>query len=516
MALRERHVLRWIAIVGALLVVVIAAWVLPVVYEVRYDPAGKDTGGSSEPAPAPALPPNSPSVVPPDPSSAESSGDQAGDHPVPTAEQDRIYLDQTQAQAAHPGLAVEGRDGYLFLGDAFMANFAQAMGRRFYSPDEIARTVGAVTSTDQWLRDRGIAAEFVVVPATWSVYADKMPEWTDGQRLPTILDQLVAADPTSFMDLRPELTAARATADTYSRLNSHWTPYGSIVGFRTMIDRLQADHPDLGSLPVPTVTGTTESDAFNEFAGITGAAGPNNWVVPQLASALPSYTVIAADGTRRTAAGDEFLDITQMPLQTENPAAGNDHRALILADSATSLMSPYLAAAFGSTMMVRHWADQPAQAPNLPALVESYRPDVVITLVSERNLNVVTPDTAMWQAAVAFDAGASRPLGEWMTGGAATLEVSGPDLSEPVTATLSAVPPDAATVRLNVQAEGPGTITVTSQTAAGPEQSSIRVAQGANVLFAAVPAAATEPALTITRTDGTGVWTLTGVTVRGR
>src|SRR5664279_2358502 len=172
-------------------------------------------------------------------------------HPIPTAEQDQIYTEQTQTNAAHPGLLVEGRDGYIFFGDAIQTNFAQAMGRRFYSLEEVWRTVDAVKSRKQWLANRGIASEFVVVPATWSVYSDKMPAWADGQIMPHILDQLIAADPALFPDLRPDLKSWRATAETYPRLNSHWTPFGAFIGFQALVDHLKSDQPGVSGLPVP-------------------------------------------------------------------------------------------------------------------------------------------------------------------------------------------------------------------------------------------------------------------------
>jgi hypothetical protein len=518
----NRRLLRRVAVGVALLVVIVAAWVLPAVYHARYDPATHSDGAGPAATTAgagPAATTAGAGSAGPTRAAAATSVDPASAtqplwHPLPTPEQDRAYVENTRSTAAHPGQAVAGRDGYLFLGDDYMANFAQAMGRRFYSPDEVALTVAAVQSSKAWLANRGIASEFVVVPATWSVYTDKMPAWTDGAVLPHVLDQLIAADSASFVDLRPDLIAQRATADTYPRLNSHWTPFGSYVGFRTLIGRLEADHPDLGTLPVPTLTGTTTTDAFNEFAGITGAAGPNDWVVPQFAAPLPPYTVIAADGTRTTAAGDEFLDLTKMPLQTENSAAGNEHRALILADSATSVMSPYLAAAFGSTLMVRHWVDQPSEAPNIPALVASYQPDVVITLVSERNLNIVTPDSAAWQAAAAYDRGDRQPLGEWTSTGDGTLTVSGSDLSASATATLPAAPPGPVAVRIALDATDVGTLTVTGSTAAGPVTASARVARGSNILFAQLPAGLTDPTLTIARSSGQGSWTATAVSVR--
>jgi hypothetical protein len=342
-----------------------------------------------------------------------------------------------------------------------------------------------------------------------------MPDWTNGQVLPHILDQLISADPASFVDLRPDLIAQRATADTYPRLNSHWTPFGAFVGFQTIVRQLETQHPGIGPLPVPELAGTTTVDANNEFAGITGAAGPNNWVVPQFTTPLPPFTVVATDGTRSTVPGDTLLDMTQMPLQTENPAAGNDHRALILADSATSVMSPYLAGAFGSTMMVRHFADAPEQAPNIPALVASYRPDVVITLVSERNLNVVTEDSQLWQAAATYDTGNPQAVGVWPDDGSGSpITISQADLAKPIAAVLPAVLAGAIGLRIEIEADDAGTLSVGGSTSAGPVTQSLRVAKGSNILFAQLPAGLIDPTLTIARTGGQQTWTANAVTVR--
>ena len=485
---RRRRVLHWVVGVVGTLAFVLVAWVFPAVYHDRYDPATK--AGAT------------PAVV-----------DDPAWHPVPTPEQDQVYLQQTRTSAAHPGAAVEGRDGFLFLGDDYMANFAQAMGRRYYSREEVQTTVDAEKNRDAWLAKRGIASELFVVPAKWSIYPDKLPAWTDGQVLPHVLDQLVTADAASFPDLRPALKQARSTADTYSKLNSHWTQYGAYVGFQAIAAQLQKDHPEVGQLAVPTLSGTTTVDANNEFAAITGAPGPNNWTQPTFAQPLPSYTVVKPDGSRTTVPGTQLLDITQMPLQTESSAAGNNHRALILADSATTSLSPYLAHAFGTTMMVRHWMDVPTQAPNLAALVESFRPDVVITLLSERNLNIITPDAATWQAATAYDNGKQPDLGSWKDGSANGLTLSGRDLGSPVTAALTTPPTAGLVVRLDVDATAAATVSV-SGTASTPFERTVIAAAGHSALFVTVPPGLADGTLTMQRNGGTGTLTVTSMSVR--
>lgn len=484
MARPRRRGLLWVGGALAAVLFVSLTWIFPAVYEARYNPETKP-GGVADPA----------------------------WHPIPSAEDDAVYLDTTRTSAPHPGAAVEGRDGYLFLGDDYQANFAQAMGRRYYSRDEVQLTVALVEAQKKWLAEQGIVSEYVVVPAKWSVYSDKMPTWTDGKILPHVFDQLLTAGPDDFVDLREDLTARRKTADTYSRLNSHWTQFGAFVGFQGIMSRLQSDYPALGPLPVPTLSGTTQADADNEFAGITGAPGPNNWTVPQLASPLTPYTV-TRQGTQTTVAGDQQLDITQMPLQTDNPAAGNSRRALILADSATTGLSPYLAAAFGSTYMLRHWMDLPAQSPNIPALVESYKPDVVITLVSERNLNVITPDSQMWQAAAAYG-GSTTSEGSWAKGQeGSTISVSSTDLTSPTMVTLPNRPSGGLVMQLKVDAAEAGDVTLTGTSSTGPFSVGLRLAPGPNVVYAQIPDGLADKTLTIQRGGGQGSLTAQAVAVR--
>ena len=99
--------------------------------------------------------------------------------------------------------------------------------------------------------------------------------------------------------------------------------------------------------------------------------------------------------------------------------------------------------------------DDPAQSPNLPALVASYQPDVVITLLSERNLNLITPDAGNWLAAVAYDSGKQPPVGSWASDDAqSSLTVSQPDLSSPITVSFAQPPADASALAVAVRTDG--------------------------------------------------------------
>lgn len=487
-----RRLGRSVALVVGVILLFVLAVVLPRVYDARYNPV---TNGSIDPATLREFAPN------------------PAWHQVPTPAQDQLYVDRTQKAPAYSNLEVEGRDGWLFLGDLYLHNFAQAMGRRYYAPVEISHVVDQVSAQREWLRTRSATSEFVVVPAKWSVYPDKLPAWSDGQVMPHVFDQVRSAAPGLFLDLRPELRDRRQTADTYSKLNSHWTDYGALVAFSALARRLAEDQPGLAAIKVPIATGVRTVDLNNEFAGISGAPGPNNWTVPILQTPPTPYTVIAADGSREEVPGGHQVDPTQMPVRTENPAAGNTLKALVLADSATSSMSPYLAGAFGSTMMVRHFADDPVRAPNVPALVESYRPDVVITLMSERNFDVPTVDSDAWTAAQQFDTGSPASASTWPAGPNGVI-LSGSNLASRVTAVPLGDRSPGEVVRLNVTSASPGTLVLEGNADGGPFTRTLRVAAGTNALFAALPPGLTAAGVRLHRTSGEGASTLEALAFR--
>lgn len=449
---------------------------------------------------------------------ASSTAASPATHPKPSAEQDRIYTEETVTKAPNPGVAVMGRDGYLFLGDAFVSNFAQALGRRYYSPQEVSRTTATIESERSWLKARKIPMEFIVAPAKWSIYPDKLPAWSGGQSLQHIVDQLLTYDPKSILELRPDLTAARSSHEPYSKKNSHWTPYGGYVAFGSIVRQLEARHPGLGTIHVPKLSSVTTVNDQNEFAPLIKDPGPNDWTIPHFSPDLPGYDIILAKGARAPQAPGTRLDVSQGPLQTASATAGNTHRVLILADSTASSLSPYLATGFGSTLIVRHYLDDPVRAPNIPALVESYHPDLVLTITTERNLNEPIRDLEMWQSALDYDRAAKDSTASWTAGGAAgsAISVAGPtNLRGPLTVTLPKRLSTSAAIRIRVNSSAPAMVALKGTTTAGPFSIPLRVGPGPNTTFATVPASITGQQLTLVRTSGSGTLAATEISARG-
>lgn len=470
----RRTVVNRVLLTLIAVVVLTAAFVLPRVYENRFDPKDPAAG-----VPAPAL----------------------------TAEQEAVFIEQTVTSAAHPGLVVEGRDGFLFLGDAHNANISQAVGRRAYSEAEVNQQIGALRAQQANLASKNIPMAFVVAPAKWSIYDEKLPEWSDGMPKTHIIDQLLAADPgLPIVDVREPLIEAKETADTYSPLNSHWTDYGAAVAWSPISEWLANNAQSVGDVPVPTVEDVETVDYNNEFESLAGITGANPWTKPVYAEPLGDYQLTVDGGEPQTVPGDTTVDIVQMPATTSNPDAANSSRVLVLADSTATVLSPLLAATFAETLMVRHQFDNPAEQPSVPQLVADFDPDLVLYVVTERHLNVPLSDGPVWDGANRFEQ-SSQSLASWPAQNPDTC--SGPaSLSAAFTCRVGAG--QAVALQVTATSEAPGDVKLQ----AGEHTVTLHLGSGETTTYAVLPSQIAKNDIVMTAiTPGLSA-AITGVEIR--
>lgn len=412
--------------------------------------------------------------------------------------------------SSNEGFGVMGRDGWMFLGDVQNANFSQAIGRRQLSEAEIGNWSTQVAAQEQWLATRGIPMMFVVGPAKWGVYGDKLPAWSDDIRREQPFDQVLGAHPElPLVDLREPVAAAREQAETYSPLNSHWTNYGAYVGWTALAPQIEqlVGEP----VAVPALDSVEHTFGHSEFEVSMGIRTPNPWTEPVLADELPTRTATGGDGTLIELSGLDQTSLLDLPRTTTNPDAGNDLTALVLRDSMGDALSPYLESSFGTLVQVRHNIDNPAETPNLQAMVDLLQPDVVIYEMAERHFNSGLVDAEQWVAANAYDAADTATEAGWQAADASVTGVAlegSVDLGEPTT--LRWDPADGTqVVRISLLASGPGSLVLTGDDGS---TRTLRVARDSNVLFAQLPAGTSS--VTLTQEVGSAPVALTSAAVR--
>lgn len=301
-------------------------------------------------------------------------------------------------------IAVVGKDGWVFLGNTFNNNLAQAMGRRYYNEGDIDAWNSALLEQQKWLAHRGIPLLFVVAPAKWSVYPDKLPDWAQNSRHKHIFDQLLESrSDLPFIDLRPSLRDARSIADTYSPFDSHWDGFGAYIAWKNIVPALAHKDPRFASLFIPQLVSTASRNQGNEFAAMISLNRRNPWIYPVFDKPMPQFAFVGADGHEAPQPGERQTDLLELPQTTRNHSTNNKLKALVLRDSMGNALSPYLQAAFYETYQARHFIDNQALAPNIPDLVKGFKPDVVIYVMTERHFDNILASGSAWKAANALD-----------------------------------------------------------------------------------------------------------------
>ncbi|OXC77917.1 alginate O-acetyltransferase AlgX-related protein [Caballeronia sordidicola] len=287
--------------------------------------------------------------------------------------------------SSNPNAARIGLDGWVFLGNEHNENFAQAIRQRVISNDDASHWGEVLDDQRAWLKSQGIPSVFVFAPMKANIYPEKLPRWAQVMRYgkPSIFDMLQRHTGDELLDLRHALIQNKQYGLTYSMLNSHWSDYGAYSAWQVVAKRLEKDISGFkayGTGPVVKINRTTYG---NEFDAMVNIHVDNAWDVYSLAQPQPDIEMQQADGTWSSLHGDPATDVLDLPRHTRNPSATNNLKALVLRDSMGNSLSPFLQGSFKETFQEHHHFF-PGYSLNLPQLIETKKPDVVIYVMTER------------------------------------------------------------------------------------------------------------------------------------
>lgn len=290
---------------------------------------------------------------------------------------------------------VNGRDGWKFFTDYQSENFSQALGRVTQTPKLQKAWASWIAKSQKIVEKAGGSYHVVVAPANWDVYPQKLPVWAQKLRGTTSLDKLMDAYPKlPWIDPRAALRKAGKKHATYEPLDSHWTPYGGYVAWQSISKCLRATNGDLAAVDAPAITGVGTTASSNEFAADGVKPGKPRRTFPIYAAAHPDTTTThLPDGAPIPTSPDHVTDTVQAPLQTSTPGAQAPGATLLtLRDSTGNALSPLWSTSFGTTVQLGHGISQQGLTPpDLAELMATYRPDVVLFVITERFLAQPAP-----------------------------------------------------------------------------------------------------------------------------
>ncbi|MGE3919505.1 MAG: hypothetical protein AB7F64_00940 [Gammaproteobacteria bacterium] len=314
---------------------------------------------------------------------------------------------------------VIARDGWVFLGDMHNGNFSQSIHRRLMKEEEASSWIEVLKYQTEYAKNHGIHLFFILAPAKWDIYSDKLPKWA-GKSLkkPSSFDLVLnkAKDqPIEIIDLRPALLEARKNADTYSAFNTHWTDYGAWVAWQEIAKHIQQKFPHLKLFGLEHATPVFEKDFGNEFLPMVNLKRKNPWTFAKLRKPFPAYEIISPEGVHTKVPGSTLTDLLDLPRHTFNPSSTSPLRILVLRDSMGNALSPYLQSSFRETFQEGHHIRIAGAPPlNLTTEINQSKPDLIIYVMTERNLSIPLSDINYWRAYHQFQHASLKQEHHWL------------------------------------------------------------------------------------------------------
>lgn len=290
---------------------------------------------------------------------------------------------------------IKGKNGWLFFSDLYNQNFSQSLGRITQTKKQQNAWVKFIEKSAATVKNAGGDYRIVVMPANWDIHPEKLPAWAQKLRGSTSLQNLMKAHPElPWIDTRSALKKAAKQHDTYEPQNSHWTPYGGYVAWQAITKCLAATNPALSGISAPPISGVGIEANSNEFGPNGVPDGKPARTYPIYAQAHPGVVMThLPDGGPLVNNPDFSTDTLQTPLKTVTSAAQAPGVSMLtLRDSTGNALSPLYSWSFGTTVQYGHGIGQLGiTPPDLPQLMATYHPQVVLFVITERFLAEKAP-----------------------------------------------------------------------------------------------------------------------------
>ena len=286
----------------------------------------------------------------------------------------------------NPGVVVLGKEGWLFFGNSVGRGIDQYRGLLTLDGCGLSEIQNYFTEIQRTAAQAGIPLVIAIAPDKHSIYPEFLPDGLSRKGY-SPADQIMAGPlGAQILDLRPVLLDAKATSPhpLYYKTDSHWNEFGAYLSYRAIMERLPGFAPvepgvgdflpleviGKGDLAVKVGGDLEFPDSLthirrNFFRGSLQVENLRNGTV----SALPAI---------------EMVRVSEFPsLKISSPR--HSGTILLIGDSFLENISRFFNNSFG-TVVYQSYGDFGEFG--LSTLIERFRPQAVVFLMVERNLNL--------------------------------------------------------------------------------------------------------------------------------
>ncbi len=269
-----------------------------------------------------------------------------------------------------------GRDGWLFM-TKIDGLFEKHRGEITLSEAELRQWQLTLELRRGWLNYRGIKYAFVVAPNKASIYTEFLPDGypiSDKRPLMVLKDYLARNSDFRIIDPADHLRAQKGgKRELYYRTDEHWNDVGAFKAYQYILRQLP------GGTKLDAVDRSRLEEKPRNFVGELAAVLPTPYQEKSFQVSIAGAQSSLAYRNKPKGRGTVEVRLSK---NTALP------KAVMFRDSFASALLPYVAESFSRIVSV-------SSRQMLFDLVESEKPDIVITEMVERYLDPAPDDIKM-------------------------------------------------------------------------------------------------------------------------
>jgi len=291
---------------------------------------------------------------------------------------------------------IEGQDQWLYYDRPDL--ILDYLGRLETTNEDLEYWRSAIEGRQSWLADRGIRYLFAVAPSKWSIYPEMLPEElraaARATRLDLLMEYMAAHSEVRVLDIRPAMRAGKDWKTLYLSNDTHWNGYGAFIAYRTVVDRLREQLPELDPPLELSACRVVPSPHYGDLARHADLP-VSEYTITNVKIDPPTIEAFETS---------EFSDPVFTPGRVwpgDNVAPpvyrspSGQGRAVVFHDSFFLAATVLLAHHFEESTRIWHGLTPEA----LTAAVEEQEPDVVVEVVAERGLHRLPEQFGEWEEA---------------------------------------------------------------------------------------------------------------------
>jgi len=285
-------------------------------------------------------------------------------------------------------IIVQGKDGWLFLGNGYNSVVKKSLGEEVMSADLLKNWNLKFTKLQSSLSSKNIQFCIAVVPNKHTIYSEHLPNGLVARPV-TNYSMIMELNHLNLVDLKKKyLENKKPSPLLYYKSDSHWSEYGAFLAYQEICNSIGISNENQIDIR-PNQFEQSEYRYGYGLANMQGLIGKVNDYKQFNAhdkKALSDNVTFKSFNTK-----DLYQPISHnykfkqgIKISVNNKEAKNEKTVLIVGDSFRSRIAPYMNQTF-SEIHYLHWHD--FEATDIMNTVNKLNPDIVIYQVVERSVD---------------------------------------------------------------------------------------------------------------------------------